>query len=142
MRNKRVETEAVSENVNSHSDGFWEWFTRSEKLPYEITGKYLFFSADRDLLVRIAVEELENNGFHQAKVPMVGRNAGDYVLCIYYENDSRKRELAAKYPQRSDLKYRYWKSDEDTLAGRYSEEYLNADTKPYREIISDAEEPL
>ena len=107
------------------SNGCWEWFSRNEQPPYEITGKYLFFSTDRDLLVRIATEELQSGIFHQAKIPMPGANlSAEYVLCLYYRDDSLKRELAAKYGATPGLKYRYWKSDEATLDGQYSAEFL------------------
>ncbi len=116
----------MSNSVSSFCDDYWEWFVRSETAPYEITGKYLFFSADRDLLVEIAIEELETGGFHQAKTHMtdVAPPTGEYVLCLYYKDNSRRNELAAKYQNRPELKYRYWKSDEDTQAGRYSKEFL------------------
>jgi hypothetical protein len=106
------------------SDG-WEFFFGSEKPPYQITGKYMFFSPDRELLVRIALDELESGAFHEAKVPMEGYDlGGEYVLCLYYADDSRKHELAEKYGDWANLKYRYWKTDEATLDGRYSEEFL------------------
>ena len=82
---------------------------------------------NRDLLIEIAINELENNGFHFAKTPMSGITpaSGEYVLCLYYKDDSRKHELAKKYRGRNDLKYRYWKSDSDTLAGKYSKQFLD-----------------
>lgn len=75
---------------------------------------------------KIAIEELENNSFHHAKVNIEGKKQGTYyVLCLYYKDDSRKQELAEKYRDESAIKYRYWKSDEDTLKGKYSEEFLS-----------------
>jgi hypothetical protein len=99
---------------------------RSETAPYKITGKYLFFSANRDLLVEIAVEELETGGFHQAKTHIadVTPPTGEYVLCLYFKDNGRRDELAVKYQNRPELSYRYWKSNEDTRAGRYSKEFL------------------
>jgi hypothetical protein len=116
----------LSDSVSSFCDDYWEWFVRSETAPYKITGKYLFFSANRNLLVKIAVEELETGGFHQAKTHMADGipPTGEYVLCLYYKDNSRRDELAAKYQNRPELKYRYWKSDEDTRAGKYSKEFL------------------
>jgi hypothetical protein len=126
-KNKKINV--LSTNVISSCDGYWEWFERSDApvIPYEITGKYLFFSGNRDLLIEIAINELENNGFHFAKTPMSGITpaSGEYVLCLYYKDDSRKHELAKKYRGRNDLKYRYWKSDSDTLAGKYSKQFLD-----------------
>jgi hypothetical protein len=86
----------------------------------------LFFSASRCLLVEIAVEELETGGFHQAKTHManVSPPTGEYVLCLYYKDGSRRDELAAKYRNRPELKYRQWKSDKDMRAGKYSIEFL------------------
>lgn len=111
--------------VKRSTDGHWEWFIKNEWPPYVITGKYLFFSADREVVVRIALDELTTGGFHEAKVPMEGKKlSAEYVLCLYYSDDSRKRELAEKYRNHRNLSYRYWKSDDATLAGQYSEEFL------------------
>jgi len=107
------------------SDGEWEWFSRCDQPHYEITGKYLFFSADRDLLVNIATAELRSGAFHEAKIPMAGHNLSpEYVLCLYYQDDSLKHELAAKYRAVPGLKYRYWKGDDATLDGQYSSEFV------------------
>jgi len=52
----------------------------------------------------------------------------DYVLCLYYSDDSRRGELATRVKtdySTFPVKYRYWKSDDDTRAGRYSEQFLS-----------------
>jgi hypothetical protein len=125
----KKKTEFVSAHVTCRSDGYWEWFERSDitVVPYETTGKYLFFSRNRNILIEIAVEELENGGFHQAKthIAEITPPSGEYVLCLYFKDESRKYELAKKYRNRIELKYRYWKSDEDTLAGKYSKQFLD-----------------
>ena len=110
--------------VETIFDGFWLWFRGRERPPYKITGKYLFFSEDFDLLKNIAIEEIRANGFHVAKINtrLLGKNT-EHVLCLYYEDDSRRHELAEKY--QGMVKYRYWKSDKDTLEGKYSEEFLS-----------------
>ena len=41
----------------------WSYLLCVEKPPYNITGKYLFFSNDWELLQQIAITEIENNGF-------------------------------------------------------------------------------
>lgn len=120
-----MEKKAVSDNVGSHCDGYWERFERNEPPPYEITGKYLFFSTEREVLVQIAVGALERGGFHRAKIQMEGKNfSADYVLCLYYKDDSRKGELARRYRSQQNVRYRYWKSDEDTRRGKYSDNFL------------------
>ncbi|MHA1739399.1 MAG: hypothetical protein ACTSWD_12485 [Candidatus Heimdallarchaeota archaeon] len=116
----------ISKDVLSFTDGYWEYFIHKQKPNYKITGKYLFFCKDREVLRQIAIDEIENNGFHHAKVNIEDKKQGeDYVLCLYYEDDSRKLEMAEKYKDESEVKYRYWKSDEDTLKGKYSDEFLN-----------------
>ena len=123
----------VSDNVHTTEDEYWTHFHRLLPKSYRemweaqtITGKYLFFSEDRNKLVKIAMEELERNGFQEAKVNTEGNKIGsEYVLCLYYKDDSRQHELAEKYAQTSGIKYRYWKTDRDTLSGKYSEEFLS-----------------
>jgi hypothetical protein len=99
----------------------------SKKEQEEITGKYLFFSSDRSRLLEVAREELLEHGFPYAKVPLEGHRIGEeWVLCLYFKDDSRKLELEKRYPPSSGVRYRYWKSDEATLAGQYSEKFLKA----------------
>lgn len=107
--------------VQEHED--WTWI---ENLPSQkgliLRGKYLFFSTDRKLLVEIAKAEIGLHGFHYAKVS--NNPWGEDVLCLYSEDDSRKTELADRYADKPNLRYRYWKSNADTEAGKYSEEFL------------------
>jgi hypothetical protein len=118
-------------NIRTKSDGYWQYFVAPERPPYEITGKYLFFSEDRDLLVRIAIDEITTGGFHIAKTHLPGRNLNpEYALCLYYRDDSRKRDLASRYKGRQGLKYRYWKSDASTHSGEYSQEFLGQLSEP------------
>jgi hypothetical protein len=132
-----MKTKRVSKDIRTLSDGHWEWFLGTEEPPYEITGKYLFFSVDRELLVKIAVEELESGNFHHAKIPMVGKNVSpEYVLCLYYKDDSRKHELASKYRNLEGVRYRYWKSDEATRKGEYSEQFLQSLTPEERKLFT------
>jgi hypothetical protein len=69
---KKNKTKVLSAHVLSSCDGYWEWFERSDitVVPFKTTGKYLFFSRNRELLVEIAISELENGGFYQAKTHM------------------------------------------------------------------------
>jgi hypothetical protein len=111
--------------VKRFFDGYWIWLQSIEKVPYKITGKYLFFSEDKEKLLEIATKEIENHGFHEAKVNenlLDGQT--EHVLCLYYQDDSRKNELADRNSEEYGVKYRCWKSDLDTLKGKYSEEFL------------------
>ncbi len=84
-------------------------------------GKFLFFARDPRVLVKIVRAELLK-GFHVGKISTKPNN-GDYVLCLYDTNDKRKNELFQRYGDQANVKYRWWKSNADTLAGKYSEEF-------------------
>jgi hypothetical protein len=107
-------------------DGYWIWLRVSDKITNPISGKYLFFSEDKNKLLEIATSEIENHGFEMAKVnENLLEGQTEHVLCLYYEDDSRKDELAERNKQDYGVKYRYWKSDADTLKGKYSKEFLD-----------------
>lgn len=115
-------------------DGYWIWLLSEEKPDYSITGKYLFFFEDKDKLIEMATNEIENHGFHKAKVNMkLLEGQTEHVLCLYYKDDSRKHELAERNKQEYGVKYRYWKSDEATLKGQYSKEFLSKIPESQRE---------
>lgn len=118
-------------------DGYWMWLFSEEKPSYPITGKYLFFSEDKDKLIEIATNEIENYGFHEAKINMnLLEGQTEHVLCLYYNDDSRKHELAERNKQEYGAKYRYWKSDLATLQGQYSKEFLDKLKKPDRQYFT------
>jgi len=118
-------------------DGYWMWLFSEQKPTYTITGKYLFFSEDKNKLIEIATNEIEKHGFHKAKVNAnLLKVQTEHVLCLYYKDDSRKHELAERNKQEYSVKYRYWKSDLDTLSGKYSKEFLKKLSKPNREYFT------
>ena len=110
--------------IDEHDDGHWVWLSCPEPPPYEVTGKYLFFSADREQLLELARYEIRYHGFHVAKVRTALKGQTDYVLCLYYADPSRKQALADRYGAQPGIRYRYWKSDEATLRGDYSAQHL------------------
>ena len=111
----------VSNNVIRIDNEYWHYFIRVSKKKPNITGKYLFFSESKEELQKTTIDELENGGFFHAKINTDQHKEGDeYVLCLYYADDSRKLELADKYKSNQKVNYRYWKSDEDT-----SEQFLS-----------------
>jgi len=114
-----IETKDIKISI----DKFWIRLgepTQSSSFTGNLEGKYLFFSSDRDKLLNIAKYEISIHGFDIAKVS-VNPNSNEYVLCLYWMNNERKFELATRY-KNSDVKYRYWKSNADTRAGKYSKE--------------------
>lgn len=110
---------------------FWAWigaFDRTE------TGKYLFFGPDAAALVDLGKYLISHCGFRYAKVSRHARGP-DHVLCVYWKDDARKWELAELHEQMDleedqGIKYRYWKSNEDTRRGKYS--------NPYKKVTADA----
>jgi len=130
----------LTQKVATINAGDWRYFMSEKylKLFYEqlkegseslddfgITGKYLFFHKNPKILAKVAKEEIIHNKFDVAKInnKLLGTST-EYVLCLYYTDDSRKNELAKKYQEKNDIHYRYWKSDEDTRKGKYSKEFL------------------
>ena len=108
--------------------GGWIYYLNLSKKNQKqnIYGKYLFFSEDKDLLDRVAIEELSKNNFYLAKLIVEdAKISDDFVLCIYYKDDSRKKELYEKYKNKEGIKYRWWKSDKDTVEGKYSKKFLS-----------------
>jgi hypothetical protein len=90
-------------------DASWLRIRSPVEPPHEITGMYLFFSPDRDVLLRVAAAEIRSHNFHHAKINFTKLSAQpDHVLCLYYADDSRKRELAERYASTPNLRYRYW----------------------------------
>ena len=118
-------------------DGYWIWLLSEEKPDYQITGKYLFFSSDREKLIKIAKKEIKGHGFHRAKVNKnLLEGQTEHVLCLYYKDDSRKYELAERNKQEYGVKYRYWKSDVATLKGQYSKKFLEKLSKSDRRYFT------
>lgn len=115
----------LSENVVRMDEGFWVVYRRKRDADFDsVTGKYLFFSSDFAALEKIAVEEIENQGFILAKINDPFYKKGpDFVLCLYYTDDSRKQELEDRYSGTKGVKYRYWKSNEETRKGQYSKQF-------------------
>ena len=124
---KKETTKKTKHRLVRSNDLWWEYFEKGNPNRCKITGKYLFFSLRREKLVKIAKSELRNGDFRFAKIPLEGNNLGeDYVLCLYYKDDSKKKILGDKYRKlvKEGIKYRYWKSDEETLSGEYSNQFL------------------
>ena len=122
-------------NLIDYNDWLWfmsndylKWFTgkRDHEFREKITGKYLFFHENPKILSKLARNEIKTSNFHVAKInkTVIG-NGKDHVLCLYYKDDSLKDELAERYQDKNGIRYRYWKSDEDTKKGKYSKQFLD-----------------
>jgi hypothetical protein len=72
-------------------------------------------------LLELCRTEISQHGFEAAKVSQNPRNH-DYVCCLYWHDDSRKQELFERYRNSENIRYRWWKSNADTQAGKYSEQ--------------------
>lgn len=112
------------------SDDYWIRFGdpgESSSFTGSQGGKYLFFSKYQNALLAMAEYEIWEHGFECAKVSKEARQ-DDYVLCLYWEDDQRKQELLERYGGRDDIKYRWWKSNADTRAGKYSDQHKRGNT--------------
>lgn len=92
----------------------WTWIgdtTRGDEFNGDDNGKYLFFDSDRQKLIELAQAEISTGEYVLAKVAREARD-NEYVLCLYWYDDSRKHQLADKY--RDVVKYRYWKDNATT----------------------------
>lgn len=79
-------------------------------------GKYLFFSDDKNLLIKLAKEILIKYNLFNAKVPISDSSdtTSDSVLCIYDSALKLEDELKG-YADGKRIKYGHWKSDSVTL---------------------------
>lgn len=103
--------------------------TNFREVSKAIKGKYLFYSEDKEKLIGVAKIILKEFRLLLAKVPLppIGK---DFVLCIYDKEPRFKNKLRL-YADEVDIRYRYWKSNDDTRKGKYSKEFL--DNLPLKE---------
>jgi hypothetical protein len=107
----------------------WIWIKNKNYLESidNIKGKYLFFSDDKKELLYLAKVILSKYRLAIAKIPssnIPNKNKGfGYVLCIYDSKNRYCNELK-KFDTNS-ISFRFWKSDADTRAKKYSKQYIN-----------------
>jgi|TARA_R110000851_G_scaffold85152_3_gene185334 hypothetical protein len=110
----------------SNSRG-WFWIKNNESTQNrnDITGKYLFFSDDKNELIDLAKIILEKHSLLTAKT-----QSGDipndrvgfgFVLCVYDIENRYCNEL--KNLEAGGVSFRYWKSDNATRVGKYSKKF-------------------
>jgi hypothetical protein len=121
MSSKKVEWYTVcDEDPWLRTGKFYETYLGTQSM---LDGKYLFFSKDKKKLISLIEDEILNHGFNTAKI--INEPKGiDYVACLFWTGDERKYELADRYKGSSDIKYRYYKSNADTMAGKYSKQFI------------------
>ena len=98
----------------------------SKKEYHGSLGKYQFFCDDRDKLIEIAKKILLEFDLSNAKISKTKRKTSKgfgYCLLVYDYKPRYVNEMK-KYADETNIKYRYWKSDENTSKGRYSKEFL------------------
>jgi hypothetical protein len=121
--------------VDFEDDGEeWLWVRHHTRQAVGITGKHLFFSPDRALLVEIARQEIAEHGFAHAKVSRSLEGSQiDYVLCLYDSGPERVGELRHRHQQR--VRCPGWKGDDATDRGVYSKKYLDSlRTAPHKPV--------
>ena len=99
--------------IKCKDEGYWIYLRNPDVEEKGVTGKYLFFSQDRELLLRLGITLLETYKLPAAKMPNKENQTGkDCVLCVY-DYTPRYKGLFKLYDT-PEIKYRYWKSDEQT----------------------------
>lgn len=87
-----------------------------EKDYHGTIGKYLFFSENKDELIELASDILSEHNLYNAKVASELRSGyTEYVLCVYDYAPNLTKEMLQHASDT--IKYRYWKSDEQTIKG-------------------------
>ena len=91
---------------------------------------FLFFSDDKRALIELGKENLIKFNLYNAMVPLsdIPRKSEGFgfVLCVYDSQPALKNELR-HYGDNKKIHYRYWKSDESTLKGEYSDTFLGVE---------------
>lgn len=113
--------------IINHSGWIWIKNINSNENRDKITGKYLFFSDDKEELIGLAKNILTKYNLLIAKTPKTdipNRSKGfGFVLCIYDVKNRYSNELKS-FASKS-ISYRYWKSDQATRNKVYSKQYIN-----------------
>lgn len=91
----------------------------------DLDGKYLFFSWSQEMLMQIIETEVLEHGFSVGKVIDEPRGS-DYVACLYWHDASRDHELEKRWARHPNVKYRHYKTNADTRAGKYSKQFLRS----------------
>lgn len=88
---------------------------------YWTSGKYLFFSDNKKLLIEIAEKILLEYDLYHAKVPSSDIKRGGnwywFVLCVY--DSSPKFRIHLQKFEEEWVAYRYWKSNDATARWEY-----------------------
>lgn len=130
----------MSNNFETSSSLGWFWIknkkstqnkgdiTNSTRNRGSITGKYLFFSDDKNELIELAKDVLEKYDLAIAKTPSSNiPNSSEgfgFVLCVYDVENRFCEEL--KKLENDSISFRYWKSDKSTRAGLYSQKFKDS----------------
>ncbi len=116
-------------NIRRYKIGIWEWYSKYIDNDNTIKGKYLFFSDNRDILEYFLLKIFKKFKLSKAKIPLPGKQINKtYVLCIYSDSENEKiksefNKILTNYPN---ITFSGWKSDEDTLNGKYSKIFYDS----------------
>lgn len=83
------------------------------------SGKYLFFSNNKEILLSILEKEITEHDFVKGKISLVNaKGDNSAVLCLYWYDDSRKEELSLRHARKV-----MWKDDNDTDNNKYAKSF-------------------
>lgn len=119
---------AILINMETSNSRGWLWIknNNSEQNREKILGKYLFFSDNKSELIALAENILEKYNLLISKTPssdIPNNSAGfGFVLCVYDTENRYCNEL--KGLETNSISFRYWKSDNTTRVGKYSQQFM------------------
>lgn len=118
---KEFFTQLEDENIKKYETPAWTWIKnkKSAVKQTEITGKYLFFSNDRQLLLDICPHIILEHDLPKAKVSVIPNNNGHllFVAC-FYDSGSKLSQKMNDFASLG-VVYKGYKSNEDTEKGIY-----------------------
>ena len=127
------EVDELPEGVTRTTSGNWVRYLQNVDIQHDASsdgarikqpGKYLFFAPGGvSALETIVLKEFETNRFGHAKVPTKLGKREDWVLCLYSGDDRYYEELRDQHDSPPDVKFRGFKTNEDTGKGNYSERF-------------------
>lgn len=108
----------------------WTWiYNEGSPVKKEsVKGKFLFYSDNKEVLIKLAYTILERFNLPFAKIPLSDNpqksnsKGFGFVLCIYSKDDGFKY-LMKKYAS-STITYRWWKSNEKTNEEKVAKQFI------------------
>ncbi len=115
--------------INLQEISKWIYIINRNAFNMDISGKYMFFSDNKEELIELGKKLLIEYDLFAAKIPntdIPNKNPGfGFVLCVYAKDDTL---YSMKHYSTETISYRGFKSNYKTQQGIYSQEFLTNKT--------------